>query len=544
MPDFMCRRSRLPVCVVVGAIAAVLLTAASPLRAQSFTAQQFYNGALANGNLNQEPGELWAWHARYSMGQFMQGYHAYGDTSWLDYGVQYYDWVLGHARTGPDGYMGWIGPLPGGAGRTDEHIGDALLTQHMLDFAEVVRNDPVLYAQYGAKADAYVEFTRVHLFEKWDARDTYHRFGDFGAYSWWEYELASDLPDYTGSQWIPNTDRISKSGSVTQQFNKQTAMAVNALRLWRITGEEQYRERAFELYGFLKSRMQLYDGAYVWNFREPAIDRDIRPDNTVMTWIAVHPNSSGYQATEVTDLVEAYHSGIVFDEQDIARLVSTNMDVMWTGSGYNGPDAAIKGTNGNAGTLWRALADFSQAIRNRFGGPGGSIRDRIIYDHFVNVTSAEPPSLDRKYVGDDDPLYLLDWPHSESRSLNLAFLTNPVFTPGEDSTWIGVKSLRSGTLQVAVYDEAGEDLLLVLANRAHNGNMGGRGGDYVFDWDGTDLFGEPLDPGNYRIRWTLSINSFGDDGYREYPITLVPEPTTATVLGVTLGLLLRRRPRR
>ena len=42
-------------------------------------------------------------------------------------------------------------------------------------------------------------------------------------------------------------------------FNKNNHMGVCALRLFRITGEEQYRDRAFRIFAYTKSRFQLVD---------------------------------------------------------------------------------------------------------------------------------------------------------------------------------------------------------------------------------------------------------------------------------------------
>ncbi len=507
--------------VRAGSIAIALTLAAAatgPAGAQP-NPEHYYNSLLGNPNLNQEAGELWAWHANHGMGQFLQGYHAYNDTSWLDWGVQYYDFVVDHMRQAPDGYMGWIGPLPGNGARTDEHMGDAILFRHMLAFSEVVLNDPALTAQYGDKANHYVELAQTHLIEKWDVRDTYHRVGDVGLYEWWDQQLPEDL-----SEWQPNPDR--HNSSVTQQFNKQTAMAINALRLYRITGQEQYRQRAWELFAFAKSRKQHHDGTYIWNFRDPALREDIRAVqwNDIKTWIRVHPNNAGYQATEVANIVEAYHSGIVFDETDIQRLLGTNLDVMWNGNlsspSFQGPDAVIRdGDNVAPGTLWSALADFDDTIRalRTASGQGSGTRGRIMWDYFNNVVLAENASFERRHVDDDDDVQVLDWPHGDTKSIIMAFLTDPVFEPGAEDTIIGSKVLNpsAGSLRISLYDAAGEQELLVIEDGPNVPSWG----DYLTEWDGTDA-GQPLPWGHYRIRWTWSINSFGDDGYREYPLTL------------------------
>ena len=85
--------------------------------------------------------------------------------------------------------------------------------------------------------------------------------------------------------------------------------------------------------------------------------------------------------------MEAYHYGIVFDEQDIRRIINTNLDVMWNkdkvhpkfinsnGLGADGDTtglAAFQRAYGhsnvvkNGGELWTALLDFDQTIRDLY----------------------------------------------------------------------------------------------------------------------------------------------------------------------------------
>ena len=62
--------------------------------------------------------------------------------------------------------------------------------------------------------------------------------------------------------------------------------------------------------------------------------------------------------------MDAYHSGVVYDERDMRRILATNLKVMWNGS-FDAP--AYRNSNGNAtntaGALWTALADFDDTVR-------------------------------------------------------------------------------------------------------------------------------------------------------------------------------------
>jgi hypothetical protein len=515
-------------------VPAVLLLIAGPATHGAYgqglavSAQQFYNSAIGNPNLNQEAGEGWAWHAAFSMDHFARAYQAVGDTSWLDYGVQYYEFVIDKMRVAPDGYQGWIGPHIGNDQRwADVHIGDAILINPMLKFAQIVQADPGLQAQYGVKAQQYIELAQVHLIEKWHTRGTWYEDGRYGAYhSWNQYLEPNDF-----SQWHTSP---SSTASLGLPHNKNQAMGIAALRLYQLTGEQEYRQKAEMIFSTTKSRMQIYNDTAVWNYWEPMAPWDINL-NTQQTshWVGVHP-TTGYQRSEVAEIVEAFHAGIVFDAQDIQRITNTNLEVMWNGSledpKYLNSNAHIlPGGTTNSGTLWSALADFDQTIRDlrRFGTTN---RDLIDQAYFQNVTLASQPGFERKHAGEDDVTVFAFPSEGNSRFLHMALAMPSMMTAGDPSMIFGVRSKASGLLDIAIYDADGIEQLLLLSSADITGGSSGR---YLL-WDGLNLLGEPLVPGNYRVRWTLS-----GDGYREALITIVPEPGTMAGLGAASLLLLR-----
>src|ERR1051326_5010725 len=112
------------------------------------------------------------------------------------------------------------------------------------------------------------------------------------------------------------------------------------------------------------SRLQLIGDRYAWNYWEPygPADIDFTAGRT-RHWVGVHPERA-YQAGEVAHMVDAYHSGVVFDERDMRRILNTNLRVMWNGS-FESP--AYRNSNGNAaqtaGVLWSALGDFDETVR-------------------------------------------------------------------------------------------------------------------------------------------------------------------------------------
>jgi|TARA_B110000495_G_scaffold201267_1_gene218307 hypothetical protein len=180
------------------------------------------------------------------------------------------------------------------------HVGDAILINPMLRFAEVVLANDELKEIHGQRAQRYVRLAQRELIEKWDERGTWHH----------------------------STD--PKAG-LSLAFNKQMDLGLAALRLYRITGEERYRQRAERIFQLFKSRLRLFDGGYVWNYWEPLGSWDIdRKERRIRHWVNVHPTRN-YQAREVAFVAEAYHTGLVFTRTNIKRIIHTNLENMWNG---------------------------------------------------------------------------------------------------------------------------------------------------------------------------------------------------------------------
>ena len=119
-------------------------------------------------------GETFCWNAVYEMNAFLNNYLITKDTQWLDYGVMYYNYLIGKMETGPDGYKGWIGPyMYDSKYWCDSHVGDAILLREILDFSVLVLEDNNLKTKYAPIANSYVEIAKKHLIEKWDNRNTW-----------------------------------------------------------------------------------------------------------------------------------------------------------------------------------------------------------------------------------------------------------------------------------------------------------------------------------------------------------------------------------
>jgi len=508
----------LALCVAVCGIVRPISTQAEGLR---MTPEEHHEKVMANPNLKVEgniTGEGFCWHGTYAADSYVTAYLASKDTAWLGQAVRYFDWLLSLMMTAPDGYRGWIGPYLGNRSLwADVHVGDAILFCPMLRFSETVLADDALRSSFGKAADRYVAEARKHLFAKWDTRGTWREDGPFGAYAGWDRFLSPEEP----FEWRPRLD--VRNATLSLPFNKQFDMGIAALRLHRITGESPYRERAERIFRTMKARIRHVDDYYVWNYWEPLGPWDIVPeDRTLRHWVNVHPYRD-YQAGEIHNIVEAYHSGIVFDRTDIQRILNTNLKVMWNGdlesprwrnsnaTGPWGPPPPPPGGHwkGWAGTLWSALTEFDQTVRDlheRGLKPG-----TISHAFYEAVTSARPPGFAQQYAGPDD-LRPFEFPFSPCSSLTMVAALPSVIQKGE-TTVLACKAPRSGELEIALYTPDGA-LVRVLHTAEPEGGPSGHEGITLHDWDGTDPDGQDTYGGDYRIRWTH------DGEYREFPITI------------------------
>lgn len=475
-----------------------------------------YQSIMSNPNLTQYEGESWCWHAAYSIHTFVDGYEATHNTQWLDYGVQYYDYIVEQMKTGPDGYKGWIGPyIYDNNYWCDVHVGDAILLRGMLRFSVLVLSDSTLKPAYESKADSYIQIAKKDFVEKWDARGTWEEDGPFGCYVSDDAYMAPN--DY--SEWRYGSE-VTKS-NLSLPFNKQTDCAVVCLYIYRATGEQFYRDKAEMIFYTMKSRFQYFDSHYVWNYWEPLGDWDIDSQtNLPRHWVNVHPYRN-YQAGEVDDIVIAYHAGMVFDSLDVQRIINTNMEIMWNKDSNNPAfsNANITHTppsydnDGNtAGTLWTALADFNQTVRDlyykiHFEGASTISVARAYYE---NVTLSKQPGFARKYT--DDTVSVTGFNHTECSEINMAAVFPSIIERGKESVIIN-KSWTSGNLEIALY--SGDEKKKVLYDSYIQGGSDGLGGIFIMKWGGKDPDGVETYSGDYKIRWT-----FGNE-YREFPVSII-----------------------
>jgi len=540
---------RLPISTIcfVLAFGVALAAVALPCQAEDTrpSPEAFYKTAVRNADPKQTggAGEQFCWRANYNMGLFVAAYEAWHDTAWLDWGVKYYDYAISQMSTDPKGYKGWIGPyIYDNTYWCDVHVGDSILVDHMLEFAEVVRADPALSKNktYRQAADRYVALARKDVIEKWDSRGTWREDGPFGGYvSWDTYCNPNDLANWKK---MPE----ARNSGLSLPFNKQNDMALVCIKLYRLTGEESYRDKATKIFTFMRSRFQFVDDYYCWNYWEPLgpWDVDLVTGRT-RHWMNTH-GYRDYQAGEVGQAAAAYHAGIVFTQTDIQRVINTNLEVMWNkdrkkpkfiNSNATLPKPEMSeaerkarekqvasnayAKEGRAGCLWTGLLDFSQAVRDLrevgMADGGRNARSVIARAYYRNVTAKRPASFKRKHAKGD--VSLSQWPVSKCRSLTVAAVLPHVIRRGGDKEKKAIilsKARLPVDLEVSVCSADGKNKLLVLHKGKVDGGLDGLAGIFILQWDGADPAGKvKLPAGQYCIRWTTP------DGHREFPVRLV-----------------------
>jgi hypothetical protein len=131
--------------------------------------------------------------------------------------------------------------------------------------------------------------------------------------------------------------------------------------------------------------------------------------------------------------------------------------------------------------------------------------------------NAQPPSFDRKFAKGNVqiPEVYAQFPLGNVRTVQMACVLPSHFALGE-TTAIDCKLIENGELEVAIYSADGKSKIASLKKWNALGGGDGREGVNYLLFDGKLPDGKTLEPGNYRVRWTVT-----NDGYREFPITVL-----------------------
>jgi hypothetical protein len=322
-----------------------------------------------------EMGEQIGWLVSPVLNGFYDGYLATGDREWVDRLFDWGDSIVKRGVKEPDGYIGWPKSFPdeqrqtgveGADSITDSELGEAMFLRPMLLMAGEILKTPALKKEYGAKAEEYIRLSE-QMFEKWDSRGAWRETKEGGL--WVDPPIGLD----------PKTGKFTAGyeergkGGVSHPANKENIIAMWIIAMYDVTHKPVYRERAEKWWRVMKSRMKLReDGKYfVWNYWDVGGPWDFQPNGSLKygQWVGVHPNG-GYYGIDAEGIVTAYEHGLVFTQEDIARLIATNRDFMWN---QQIKDAKFQRIDGEKpvrdltpGVLWDALAPYDPTLRKIF----------------------------------------------------------------------------------------------------------------------------------------------------------------------------------
>ncbi len=324
-----------------------------------------------NRYCDRELGEEIGWLISPFENGFLEGYKVTHDTKWLDLLVDWGDSWVARGVKEPDGFIGW--PKPEGASTssvpgftTDNILGEAMGLRPLVLMAHLVQQTPDLQTRYGSKADAYLKLAE-RVFEKWDKRGCWREVKNGGV--WIVPTFGVDLK---AGRFTDGYDQRFRDG-FTLPDNKQNLTALWLIALHEATGNPIYRERAEKWWRVMKSRMKLRDGDqyFIWNYWEPAGPWDYKADGSPKHWIGVHPNG-GYYGVDLEGIVTAYEHKLVFNREDINRLIATNRDFMWnhkiSGARFQRIDGGTPDPRwrNSPGVLWQALVSYDETLRAIF----------------------------------------------------------------------------------------------------------------------------------------------------------------------------------
>ncbi|MCW8132876.1 MAG: hypothetical protein KIS92_21190, partial [Planctomycetota bacterium] len=449
---------------------------------------------MKNGHLRDDWGEAFCWHASYGAGEFIAGYKAFKNPKWLEEAEKYYDFFCTKLKKDPDGYEGWIGNTIFNTPEVQEDalVGDAVLCRHLVEFAEVVMADEALKKQFGEKAQKYIDLSTRIMWEKWNKRGTYYQ--DAAGYG--SYHSHGRSIDTKTGVWLERPAQM-----LTQPFNKSADAAIVLLRLWRITGKPEYKERVERIFSRVKMLFRHFpeDDRVVWQYWTPHGPWDIQ-GKAPKHWVGVHPERPGYQAGEVHMFEEVYNSGLVFDKADLERVIRTNHWMAQGEKGWRGADG------GKAGELWTGLVPFDEETRTKYlAGLKGKTDDRakIALAYYENVTSKHL-GWERTLVKDPAQVKPIAVPLQPGTALLLTLpIPDVVETANNARIKLATQTGAAGTLKLELLDAAGKEVLGTIAtvevpkDAEYNAPR----------WDGTNPKTGKKEDGEYRIRWTLNGES-------------------------------------
>jgi len=325
---------------------------------------------------DKEVGEQIGWLVSPFLNAYYYGYMATGEHEWVDRLIDWTDSVVKRGIKEPDGYIGWpkdengdvLDYLPPGEHLryTDVEVGDAMFFRPVVLMAGEILKTPDLKKKYGAKAEEYIQLAE-RTFEKWDSRGAWCDTKEGGAWVVPPFGFDRKAGKWTGGYDLRKTDGNSLPD------NKENIISEWMLAMYDVTHKPIYKERAEKWFQVMRSHMKLRDDGkyFVWDYWDANVPWDHNADGSLKHWVGVHPNG-GYYGVDTGAIALAYEHGLVFTQEDIARLIATNRDFMWNHQVQHAKFQRIDGGKpdphwaDSPGVLWEGFAPYDPTLRKIF----------------------------------------------------------------------------------------------------------------------------------------------------------------------------------
>ena len=301
------------------------------------------------------------------------GWRFSGDTMWLDRFVSMMEALEKALTEDPDGRKGWHSevevrrwgvpwPTRWQAGLfTASQPAEARVGAAVAEFALATdKGEPDFRLKYGIAGMRWVKLFEEQLMPKWDEKGCFQTLSENrGIYTYPDMAFGP-----VSRKWSDYPERPGKH-SITLPHPYQGDIIRQYLKFWQVTRKKEYRERAEVLLMWQKSCLRPGKRlSYWWHFFDPAGDHDFRPEGGLAFGMYMHPDAI-HAARDVEVFVEAYHCGVVIDQQDLQRLINTQVQIMMAA----GDDKSItewRYPNGQPGRgmVWAALAEFNDRIES------------------------------------------------------------------------------------------------------------------------------------------------------------------------------------
>jgi len=321
------------------------------------------------------------------------GYRYSGDTVWLDRFVSIVEALMKQLGDDPDGLKGWYSgadtrgfrsrwPTVWPDGYRAAFQGpEARLLAAVLELPLEIKAEPDLQEKYGEKADAWMELIEEKILPKWEKQSLL-------------VGLSEDRAVFThpvramktgGSGWVDYPGLLRKEDNITLPHPDISDIARLQLKLWQLKGNREHRRLAARLMRWQKSclRPGKHD-SYWWNYWDPAEEFDFRPLGGLAFGMYVDPDPVQC-LRDVETFVEAYHSGVVIDKDDLRRLAATQTKIMAKADPERPTWKDARGEK--RGMLWPQLAEFDDRLdelfmarqdarQTNYGGPLRTLQEK------------------------------------------------------------------------------------------------------------------------------------------------------------------------